>query len=223
MPNIELHNELNPKLWDKDELDPKVRYALMKIALEFYKFLEVDVEIVDVIISGSQANYNYTSKSDVDVHLIVPFDRIGCDLPVDEFFDTKRRLWKEYHDNIKVNGLPVELYVEDLDDPAVSSTYSLIKNTWIDHPEPPPSSINQEGVVNAYASWSKVVKNAIKSNDLKLCRKVKEYVQHYRKAGLAKGGEYSVPNLVYKELRNAGLISKLMDTINNLYDKSLSI
>ena len=37
MPNIELHNRLNPKLWKSGELIPDVRYALMKIALEFYK------------------------------------------------------------------------------------------------------------------------------------------------------------------------------------------
>lgn len=222
MPNIELHHTLNPKLWGQDTLHPDVRYALMKIALEFYKFLEVDVEIVDVIVSGSQANYNYTEHSDVDVHLVVPFHRIGCDLPVDEFFDTKRKLWKEHHD-ITVKGLPVELYVEDLNDPAVSSTYSLIKDQWLSKPNLPPNNIDEEAVSNGFNSWARVIKNAVKSNDLKLCRKAKEFVQHYRKAGLAKGGEYSVPNLVYKELRNAGLISKLMDTITDLYDKNLSI
>ena len=222
MPNIELHNRLNPKLWKSGELIPDVRYALMKIALEFYKFLEVDVEIVDVIISGSQANFNYTAKSDIDVHLIVPFHRIGCDLPVDEFFDTKRKLWKENHD-INVKGLPVELYVEDLDDPAVSSTYSLIKNQWINKPSPPPSHIDQNKVSKGFSHWSKIIKNAIKSNDLKLARKVKELLQQYRKSGLAKEGEYSSPNLIYKELRNAGLISQLMEKINDLYDAELSI
>ena len=92
------HLELNPHLWEGNVLRNEVRLSLMKIALEFYHFLNVDTKIVDVVITGSQANYNYSETSDLDLHLIVSYDQIQCQYPVDELFDTKRKLWKEHHD-----------------------------------------------------------------------------------------------------------------------------
>lgn len=57
---IEVHDTLNPNLWDGDHLRKDVHVALLRIAKEFYDFLNVDVRVDDVIVSGSQANYNYT-------------------------------------------------------------------------------------------------------------------------------------------------------------------
>ena len=44
-----------------------------------------------------------------------------------------------------------------------------------------------------------------------------------RKAGLAEAGEFSTENLVFKILRNKGLIDKLADYYNHLIDKGLSL
>ena len=44
-----------------------------------------------------------------------------------------------------------------------------------------------------------------------------------RKAGLEKGGEFSVENIVFKKLRNNNLLQKLKDQIKISFDKELSL
>ena len=69
----ETHGELNPKLWVDDKLRNDLRKGFLKIAHHFYEFLEIDVPIQDIILIGSNANYNWTKYSDIDLHVIVNY------------------------------------------------------------------------------------------------------------------------------------------------------
>ena len=219
---VDIHRELNPNLWDNDQLRPKVQIALLKIARVYYKFLALDIPIVDIVISGSQANYNYSKHSDIDLHLIVNYGDVECDMPVDELFDTKRKLWKEQHD-IEIYGMPVEVYVEDTAKPAVSSTYSLLKNKWISEPAKPALDFNEDEVSRITMKWVRAIKGAVKTSDLEQIEMVKDLLWAYRKAGLAKEGEFGTANIVFKFLRNSGVTANLLDSIRYLKDQSLSI
>ena len=219
---IEVHTELNPNLWDGDHLRKDVHVALLRIAKEFYDFLNVDVRVDDVIVSGSQANYNYTKHSDLDLHLIVPYSQVQCDVGVAELFDTKRKLWKEEHD-ITVNGVPVELYVEDIEEPAVSSTYSIVKNQWIKQPVQSDVKYNRAEIEDSVTAWERLIKHAIEQKNLSLCLQLKDLLKKYRKLGLKKSGEFGAPNLIFKSLRNDGVVEQLMTTIRQLQDKELGI
>jgi hypothetical protein len=64
---------------------------------------------------------------------------------------------------------------------------------------------------------------ALLSNDLEKMRLVKERIVKMRKAGLARAGEWSVENLVFKILRNLGLIDQLAEKIRELEDQELSL
>ena len=44
-----------------------------------------------------------------------------------------------------------------------------------------------------------------------------------RDSAIQKAGEFSVENLVFKELRNRGILDKMTDHIRNLQDKKLSL
>lgn len=222
-PPIELHNNLNPNIWDGEDLRKDVQVALLRIAKEYYKFLDIQAPVVDIVISGSQANYNYTKHSDLDLHLIMPYSQVKCDTEVKELFDTKRRLWKENH-NITIRGVPVELYVEDVNEPAVSATYSIIKNKWISKPSMPSADSYDEPEVRRLVElWERIISSAIATGQLELCVKVKDMLKAFRQAGLDKGGEYNPANLAFKSLRNDGYVGKLMGTIADLTDKKLSI
>ena len=72
---VKFHNRLNPKIWGRDEhLLPEVHEKLMAIAENFREFLGVgDLDVRDITISGSNAAYNYTPHSDIDLHLVVEF------------------------------------------------------------------------------------------------------------------------------------------------------
>lgn len=221
-PPIELHKELNPKLWDNGVLRPKVREALLKISHVYYKFLGTDATLVDVVISGSQANFNFTDQSDLDLHLIIPYHQVECDMDVAEYFDTKRKLWKEQH-NITIHGIPVELYAENVSEPAVSSTYSIVDNKWENPPPPPAKKYDVKAVASSMKHWGTIIDGAIDSRNVEMLQHVRDMISTFRKDGLAKDGEFGVANLTFKGLRNSGKIKTLMATLRHLEDKNLSI
>jgi len=67
------------------------------------------------------------------------------------------------------------------------------------------------------------METALLSQDLERLRRVKERITEMRKAGLDRAGEWSVENLVFKILRNLGLIDKISEKIRELEDKELSL
>lgn len=220
---IDKHSELNPKLWqDSQTLRPEVQVALFKIAKEFYEFLDFDVPMVDLQITGSQANYNYSDYSDLDLHLIVPYEQVQCDEPVEDLFDTKRKLWKQIH-NISVHGVPVEVYVEDSDKPTKGAAYSLMSDSWLRDPDPTEVEVDDVELRREIKIWLERLLAVINSKDLEKMQQYKDQLQQYRKTALAKYGEHSTENLAYKSLRNMGVISNLMQAIRIIKDKKLSI
>ena len=114
--DIEKHDELNPKLWDESgSLKPEVREKILEIAKEFTDGLKEDgikFDLKDIRLVGSNCSYNYTDKSDLDVHLIMDTDSLEC--PDDLYpllYSAYRSLFNGKLD-IDFYGIPVELYVE---------------------------------------------------------------------------------------------------------------
>jgi ribosomal protein L35AE/L33A len=196
--------------------------ALLKIAKDFVEYVEVPFEVKDLVLTGSQLGYYYTKHSDLDLHIIVDFNTVDCDREAAELFDTKRLLYKKQYD-ISIRGVPVEVYIEDSNFPAVSATYSLGDDGWRVKPDSQPQEIDTEEIVRMSKIWSTVIGKAIESNDLETGRKVLKMLRNYRKLGLKHSGEYGIENLVYKTLRNSKIIEKLMKLIGDLHDQSLSI
>ena len=114
-------NILNPKLFYLSDnryfMKESVRNALYKIASAFIEFLEVDgisINIADVRLVGSNAGFDYTEYSDIDLHIVCDFEAISCDSDLLQIaFNSQRSLFNQSHD-ITVKGIPVELYVEDV-------------------------------------------------------------------------------------------------------------
>jgi hypothetical protein len=67
------------------------------------------------------------------------------------------------------------------------------------------------------------IERALLSRDLEQLRSVKERITKMRKAGLTRAGEWSVENLVFKILRNLGLIDQITEKIQELEDQQLSL
>jgi len=221
---IEYHKELNPKLWDRDRLRSEVRGALLRIAEDFLEFVGVPVDVLDIVITGGNVNYIYTNKSDIDLHIIANYDNINCDREASELFDTKRLLYKEQYD-LTIHGVPVELYVEDHRHPAVSmGVYSVAHDKWLNKPSADIPKYNEEELEHWVDIWHTVLEHAMKTGDLQTCRTSIKLLRDYRKKGLkTPAGEFSIPNLVYKSLRNDDTVKGITALINRLHDRSLSV
>ena len=220
---IERHDELNPKLWKDGHLKPEVSLALVKIAQDFKKYIGVPFKVLDIVIAGGNANYTYTAHSDIDLHLIADYDSVKCDREAAELFDSKRLLYKQDH-NINIYGIPVELYVEDSRHPAVSSSYSIVKDEWERRPVPNIPDYNEEELEKMIKVWRTVIQHATKTGELSACRSALKLLRAYRKLGLkTPAGEFSIPNLVYKSLRNDETIKGIQTMIDKLHNKDLSL
>ena len=76
---LEKHDNLNPKLWDSNnKLHPEVKTRIEEIINQFISTIDVPLFIVDTRIVGSQASYNYTQYSDLDIHIVANFDLIDA-------------------------------------------------------------------------------------------------------------------------------------------------
>ena len=121
--SFKVKDTLNPKIFDSSQhMYSEIRTRLLMIADDFFDTLEVGwVDIDDIVLTGSLANYNWSKFSDVDLHILVNFEDVDekVDL-VKEYFNSKKNLWNDKH-NITIKGYDVELYMRDTDEPHVSS------------------------------------------------------------------------------------------------------
>jgi hypothetical protein len=217
---VTVNNQLNPKIWDGGELKPEVVSKLKDIARAFEEFVGIDLDVVDYTITGSNANYTWTEYSDLDLHLIIP------GTPTEEqreLFSAKKALWSEQHD-ITIKGLPVETYIQGEDEPHHSTgVYSIVKNTWLVKPKKVKPKVDDAAVEAKKDGVMRDIETAMLSKDLMKLRVVKEKITKMRKAGLERAGEWSVENLVFKILRNLGLIDQITEKIRELEDSELSL
>ena len=223
--NIKYHSELNPVAWTNRDLKPEVQKQLLKTALFFTRNLDIpNFKVLDVVLTGSMANYNYTKFSDFDVHVITNYRDLACDDLVEKFYSAKKKIWNSEHD-ITIHGHEVEMYVEDAASPAVSNAvYSLLKGTWIKEPMQEDPVIDDAAVTAKTRDLIKQIDVVLQSADepediIRIVHKLKQM----RQSGLDQHGEFGVENLSFKILRNLGYIEKLHQSYLARQDQELSI
>ena len=74
---LTINDTLQQNIWSGENLKPEISKKLIEIATKFFEDLELGVELDDITFTGSLANYNWTKHSDIDLHMIVDFQKIG--------------------------------------------------------------------------------------------------------------------------------------------------
>ena len=217
----ETHNQLNPLLWTADQsLPKKLRTGFLKIANSFYDFLEIDAPIIDVILIGSNANYNWTEFSDIDLHVVINYLQVGSNLYlVEKYLQAKKSVWSSKYP-LTFKGLNIELYAQDSNEDLHGSVgiYSVMKGKWIRKPKADLISIDDELIQQKAQPYEYEINN-ISETDPEAEKKITRLLnklQRLRKAGLDSVGEYSIENLAFKYLRNKGLIDRIKEMLRRL-------
>lgn len=236
--SFKVKNELNPKIWVNNKINSRVRLRLLDIADDFIDNLAVRwVKPKDIVITGSIANYNWSSYSDIDVHIIMDYSQVYKKKEfVEDYFNSKKEIWKRDHDDLKIYGFPVEIYVEDSAAKSNSSgIYSLNKNEWIKEPtDLDNASLNEKYIKNEAAKYMTLIddykKDLNKEKDSykieRIGNKVKKLfdkLKGIRKESLKRSGEMGSGNIIYKILRRAGYLDIIWNIINDTYNKSKTL
>ena len=221
---VTFHDNLNPKLFRGQHLQPEVELQLKTIAQDFLQEMGIhDLDVRDITVSGSNAAYSYTDHSDLDLHILVNMKDLPDDDIYHEFFRAKKDLYNDSHD-ITINGIPVELYIQDAAEPVTSlGEYSVKDKKWLRLPTKRRANFDQTATKAKYIKLLDIIDTTLQSDKIGKVNKVLKKIKQYRQAGLDKGGEFSPENLAYKALRSRGYITKLYDLRDKLHSKHLSL
>ncbi len=220
-PNVD-----HEKLWAKmDEIRPR----LITVADSFLAGTVIPQEAVaDVVIVGSATCPDrFGPSSDIDLHLVIDPEKIkGFSV---ENLATHSRLvsaaWNSKH-HITIGNHVLEIFIEQLGRPAVSSGRFSVKNgVWIDRPEEceDRSSADNADSERKVKSLTEAINEAIESNDSTVMQGMLTRVRDLRQAGLSSAGETSPENEAFRAVRRTGLIDKLKDAARSTFDTASSI
>lgn len=232
--DIEKHDELNPVLFDENNnLKPEIKEKVFEIVDEFLREFEkneVELKVKDIILTGSNASYNYTKDSDLDIHIIADTSKMTDTLALYKaIYNAYKAAFNRKFD-ISFYSVPVELYVETQDTPLVSNgIYSVQKNKWIKEPtkEDIPE-VDMDAINKAVKPWENRYKTLIKkindkTDDESEIDNLITKLYELRQKGLAEEGEYSIGNLVFKEMRNRGYLDNLKELRHKVIATRLSL
>jgi predicted nucleotidyltransferase len=226
---VQYNRELCPKIWDKNKkMHSEIRRKLLEISRDFWDSLKLEVQVLDVQLTGSLANYNWNNSSDLDVHIIIDFSQVDENVElVRKALDGQRFIWNQRHP-VELEGHDVECYVQHRDEQHISSgLYSILKESWLTTPTWDPPQVDERDVsekMRVIKSEFKEIKGKLLNSSGEEARRFFDYLSRFkkkimadRKEGLAKGGEFSVENLVFKELRRDGTIEEIINTLSEGY------
>jgi len=231
--SFDTHDTLETRIWEgTTKISPEIAAHLRKIAQDFIDGLPVEIDVEDIRLTGSLANYNWSNYSDVDLHVIVDF--LGVDenrALVKSFFDNARMRWNNKH-HITIKGYDVEIYVEDSREQHLSSgVYSLMNNEWVKKPRKYRNNIDfsaarrkardiefQINIIDNLVLVKKL-ESAIKN-----INRLKKKIKNMRQAGLESTmQEFSIENIAFKILRRNGMLDRLEELKNKVYDQTMTV
>lgn len=219
---IEIHDYLNPKLWDNFTLKPDVKKACLDICNEFIDNLDIEINVADIQLVGSNAAYNYTPTSDIDLHIIVNFELLQASKEIlTAYFNSEKSKFNSTYD-ISIKQHPVEIYVEDINSSVLSNgIYSLIQDKWIK--KPVKHAVPQYDLSTQLRKFDELITKALLNTSIEDIECLINSIYMMRKNSLQVDGEYGQGNQLFKELRNRNYLDKLKERLLELKSENLTL
>ncbi len=224
-------DNLHPKFWKGNNLDSIVSRKLMQIADDIISSLKLQDQVEDVVITGSIASYNWHELSDIDLHIMLDFEKIDKNFDlVKRMLDQTRINWNKKH-NILIHDKEVELYFQHYTEPhEANGIWSLELQKWLAMPvrlDPEIDIKTTEKKAEAIAQQIEHLFELFNEKKFKetydYADKVKTKIARMRRLGLSDQGIFSPENLAFKMLRNAGYLEKLSALKIEAYDRMMSL
>lgn len=219
---FEVHEQLNPKLYDGNKLRTEVREKLLNIVEEFKQTVTIPFDPIDIIIVGSNASFNYTEHSDIDTHIVINFDKYDSSKELlNAYYNLEKSSFNSNYD-ITIHGIEVELYVEDTETSAVSNgVYSVMYDKWIKYPQP--IQVKDADLSDTVEKWKTKINDALNANNADNINNLIDKLYVIRKQSIMADGEYGKGNQLFKEIRNLGLMDQMKDKLKELKSNDLTL
>lgn len=221
---LERHDELNPDLWENNELKPEVKEKLLEIVQKFNDNLKEDkiqLNIKDVVIIGSNANYNYTEHSDIDTHIVAdmtPYANVP-DLAL-KLYNAYRSMFNNKYDPT-IYGHEVELYVESDQIRANSNGMYSLNTGWLKEPvQSNIPDIDENELNTLVGEYENKIEGA---KSIEAIDNIIDSLYILRQESILKDGEFGIGNQCFKEIRNMGLLQELKDKKVELENQEMSL
>lgn len=214
------HTELNNLIWENNSLKEDVRAGILNLVDYFLKDNQAPIDVFDIRIVGSNASFNYTETSDIDIHIV---DKTENKSKMALYMQWREA--RDFNDNysIKIKGLDAEIYIEDINQPAKSNgVYSVLDNVWLKFPTHTPER-DKIDVGKEVDAWSKRIRELEENGTEAEIERVRSNLVAMRKNSIAEDGEYGKGNLIFKELRRNGMIDRLTKAKKGAVSKELSV
>jgi hypothetical protein len=235
--SFNIKDVLHQNFWDVDKLKPIVRTQILKIVDDFYEGIEIDgVVIEDVIFTGSLAGYNWSKYSDVDIHIVVDYDKIKIpNETLVDYFEMKKKLFSIKYEDLNFYGYPIEMYVEDVKQELTvgSPRYSVENDSWVKLPVKKDMT-NTMGYIKMESSrYINKIDSLVNNFDnvpehmlehyLNKIDRVYNEIKDGRGREIKKGGEFTPFNIIFKILRRTNRIGNLIKLKSDIYEKLNSL
>ena len=221
---LEKHDELNPDLWENDELKSEVKDKLLEIVNKFKENLSednIELDVKDIVIIGSNANYNYTEQSDIDLHIVADTSvyEDQKELAV-KLYDAYKRLFNNKYDPT-IYGHEVEIYVEPDNIRANSNGMYSLNTGWLKFPENTAiPELDEAELQSLVSDYEEKIQNADSIDEID---NVINDLYILRQQSILSDGEYGIGNQCFKEIRNLGLLKELKDKKVQLETEQMSL
>ena len=220
---MEIHSTLNQKLFSGEKLKPEIKDRILKIVDAFVSDLTIKPDVIDIQLVGSNVSYNYTPNSDLDVHIVTNFELLACDENlVQALYNAEKTNFNKNHD-IKIKGINVELYVEDVKAGTASNgVYSVLEDDWVKFPKKL-TGIKEYDLSREVGIWKDKIEDALSSGTEQEVKDIINRLYMIRKNSILIDGEYGKGNQLFKEIRNLGLLDELKEKVHELLSRELSL